>query len=413
MYKNHLENIDSKKLLFVNTFTSTLLIASIAFIFYHFIFHGYYLDSAWPKNSFFQKPEIIGNDFSRMVDVSSSLDPYSNMRRVFLNEANPYSLLSYIYFYLLSLLNLFTPMQLLYTLHCVIFILVFLLINLKYFRIKEFGFTPVFIATFLSFPFLYLLDRGNIESLLFILTYFGLYFYYHKNNLYLSSVFLILATAFKPYYGIFFTLYIFDKKYKEFFYSLIAGILLLLFCSIVLNGDLKSHISGFMDEVKLISGICFSYKYNCNNLSLKIPFSFNSSFFFNVFCVFLFASTMIFHYFFKFKRWQMLLMLCLLTYFIPIMSYTYKLITLFIPIYYLIDDIKYESVKSIKSYGIIFGLLLSCIYISHGFQYLFLKSILILTYFLLISDRFKESELFKSKISYLKKIFTKKWKQKN
>ena len=90
MYKNHLENIDSKKLLFVNTFTSTLLIASIAFIFYHFIFHGYYLDSAWPKNSFFQKPEIIGNDFSRMVDVSSSLDPYSNMRRVFLNEANPY-----------------------------------------------------------------------------------------------------------------------------------------------------------------------------------------------------------------------------------------------------------------------------------------------------------------------------------
>jgi len=409
MYKNHLENIDSKKLLFVNTFTSTLLIASITFIFYHFIFHGYYLDSAWPKNSFFQKPEIVGNDFSRMIDVSSSLDPYGNMRRVFLNEANPYGLLSYIYFYLLSLLNLFTPMQLLYTLHCVIFILVFLLINLKYFRIKEFGFTPVFVATFLSFPFLYLLDRGNIESLLFIFAYFGLYFYYHKNNLYLSSVFLILATAFKPYYGIFFTLYLFDKKYKAFFYSLIAGILLLLLCSIVLNGDLKSHILGFKNEVKLISDICFSHKNNCNNLSLKVPFSFNFSFFFNVFCVSLFAITMIFHYFFKFKRWQMLLMLCLLTYFIPIMSYQYKLITLFIPIYYFIDDIKYESVKSIKRYGIIFGLVLSAFYIEPLIQYLFLKYILILTYFLLIYNRLEESELSRSKISYLK-ILAKKWK---
>lgn len=84
----------------------------------------------------------------------------------------------------------------------------------------------------------------------------------------------------------------------------------------------------------------------------------------------------------------MLLMLCLLTYFIPIMSYQYKLITIFIPIYYFIDDIKYESVKSIKQYGIIFGLVLSapCIW--------FLKDILILIYFLLIYNRLEESELF-------------------
>lgn len=44
MHKNHLENLDSKKFLFVNTFTSMLLIVSITFIFYHFIFNGYYLD---------------------------------------------------------------------------------------------------------------------------------------------------------------------------------------------------------------------------------------------------------------------------------------------------------------------------------------------------------------------------------
>lgn len=193
MHKNHLENLDSKKFLFVNTFTSMLLIVSITFIFYHFIFNGYYLDSAWPENSFFQKPEIFGNDFSRMMDVSSSLDPYGNMRRVFLNEANP-------------------------------------------------------------------------------------------------------------------------------------------------------------------------------------------------------------------------LMPCLLTYFMPVMSYQYKLITLFIPIYYFIDNIKYESLNSIKQYGIIFGLALSAAYINQEFQHLFLKSILILTYALLIYNRLEESDLSKSKISYLKKIFVKKWK---
>lgn len=59
-----------------------------------------------------------------------------------------------------------------------------------------------------------------------------------------------------------------------------------------------------------------------------------------------------------------------------VMSYQYKLITLFIPIYYFIDNIKYESLNSIKQYGIIFGLALSAAYINQEFQHLFLKSIL-------------------------------------
>ena len=96
---------DKKQNLFVSVFTSILLVASIFSIFYHFILHGYYLDSPWPQNSFFYLPDFIGNDFTRMIEVSANLDSYGDMRKIFPGEANPYGTFSYIYFYFLSVLS--------------------------------------------------------------------------------------------------------------------------------------------------------------------------------------------------------------------------------------------------------------------------------------------------------------------
>jgi hypothetical protein len=395
MYKSFTDNYENKKLLFIEKFTSTLLIVFVISVFYHFFFHGYYLSSPWPLNSIFQPSNKFANDFTRMIELSSELNPYEKMRNIFPNEVNPYFFLSYIYFYSLSLLSKKISVNVIYCLYCIIFTVVFALINLKYFSIKKYGFKPFFIATFLSFPFLFLIDRGNIESLIFIFLYLGLFFYYQKQNLYLSSFFLVLATALKPYFGIFFVLYLWDKKFKAFFYSAIFGILLILICIFFLKGNLYYNFNGFLIELKMLSDFCFSDKSNCNNLSLKVPFSLNSPRFYSIFCLLFFLTTMILHYFLKFKRMQIITMICLITYFIPMLSNQYKLMTLFIPIYYLIDQIEDESIDSINFYGIVFGLILSCIYITPIFQLLFLKWLMILLYIKLIYYRLIEIDFIK------------------
>ena len=77
------------------------------------------------------------------------------------------------------------------------------------------------------------------------------------------------------------------------------------------------------------------------------------------------------------------------------LSNQYKLMTLFIPIYYLIDQIEDESIDSINFYGIVFGLILSCIYITPIFQLLFLKWLMILLYIKLIYYRLIEIDFIK------------------
>lgn len=381
-------NKENNKIFFVERLTDILLVFSIIGIFFNFVFLSYYHKIDWPIITFFLPKDLFANDFTRMIEVSSNLDPYSIMRNIFPDDSNPYFILSYVYFYLISLFSKKISVQIIYFIYVLLFVVSFAFINLKYFSIKKYGFKPFFIVTFLSYPFLYLIDRGNIESLLFIFLYFGLFFYYKKQNLFFSSLFLILATSFKPYFGIFFILYIFDKNFKAFFYSLISGILLILLCFKILKGDINYNIIGFLNELNLAQDC--SQLYNCLNLSLKFPFLYGSQISYNIFCLILFSITIFFQYKLKFKRWQILTLFCLLIYFIPTLSNLYKLITLFIPIYYFIDDIKDESIKSIKFYSLIFGLLLSGVGLGNGFQIFFIKFLTIFLYLRIIWDRKNE-----------------------
>jgi putative copper resistance protein D len=74
----------------------------------------------------------------------------------------------------------------------------------------------VFVFAFLTYPFLFNIDRSNFECLLFVHQALFIYFYTRKKYL-LSSIFLSFAVAMKAYPVIFLLLFIADKKFKEAF----------------------------------------------------------------------------------------------------------------------------------------------------------------------------------------------------
>jgi hypothetical protein len=105
----------------------------------------------------------------------------------------------------------------------------------------------LFILTFLSYPVLFTLDRGNIEGFVFIL--FSLFVYFFcSNRTVLSTVFLAGAAALKVYPVIFVILYLSEKRYKE--AAIFMGILLVL-SGLTYNSltGLRFHLSSFISMI--------------------------------------------------------------------------------------------------------------------------------------------------------------------
>ncbi len=94
----------------------------------------------------------------------------------------------------------------------------------------------VFVLSFLSYPVLFTLDRGNFEGLVFILLSLFIYFF-SSNRAGISTVFLAAASALKIYPVIFIILFIADRKYKE---TLLFVVVLLFFWAWTYN-----NVQGF------------------------------------------------------------------------------------------------------------------------------------------------------------------------
>lgn len=79
-----------------------------------------------------------------------------------------------------------------------------------------------FIFSFLTYPFLFAIDRGNQEMYIFIMLSLSILLYYDKK--YIISVLLLgIAIHTKIYYAVFLLIYFADKKYRE------IGIAILLY----------------------------------------------------------------------------------------------------------------------------------------------------------------------------------------
>jgi hypothetical protein len=117
--------------------------------------------------------------------------------------------------------------------------------------------TRVFVFTFMTYPVLFAIDRGNIETLLLILLLAFIYFFQRRRFL-ISSVFLALAIAMKLYPLFLLVLFVPEKKHREIGFAVVLSAVLTLTCLMCFKGgflaNLRFLLAGGNLHSALVSG---------------------------------------------------------------------------------------------------------------------------------------------------------------
>lgn len=352
----------------ITILANIVLVGFVLAVVFHYVL-GFYLNKAYPFNTFLWQPAIAFSDFTQMLPLIKNLDPFK-VHNYWIN----YFPLAFLILFPFTLIKNVTIS---YTIFTSIFIGFFIYFNRKYFVCEELkkieNFQNVLILTCTSYPFFSLLDRGNFDMILFVL--FGFFIISFKSEKYLlSSMLLAIANAIKPFTLMFLILFLIKKKYKELVFSLIVMSLLILGSFAMLKGNIFNQISVFISNV---ADFNYRYVYTTENwgmgnnsslyMCLKMLLCMNENSFhispFLLASVYKYISAFftVFTIFFVWKEkvfWKQITLMTLYMLLIPPVITDYKLIFLFIPIYLFVNAKKEESTKSDLLYLIFFALLL-------------------------------------------------------
>lgn len=347
------------------TLLATIILVGFAFgVIYHFVL-GFYDGMKPPFNSFVYPSYKALCDFVEVLPFIKDFNPYK-----FVTPWIAYFPLAYIVLFPFTLIKnaIFA-----YCIFLSIFLAFFIPVNVKMFACKSLSklqnFQNIFILTFLSYPFLYAVDKGNLDLFLFIILALAVYTF-KKEKYFISAVLFAFENAMKPFPVLFLLLFLYKKRYKEFFLSILLSGLLVLGGFMALNGDFFDKISVFIQDIGLMSGIY----YNFDNFGL----TFTSSLFYPLKWLFCkigevpLLSTIKFVYyyniFYKFAVvaivfftwrekvfWKQITLLTTSMLLLPYLIYDHKLIFLFIPLWLFVNA--KEKTKFDLAYTLLFALM--------------------------------------------------------
>lgn len=327
-------------------------------VFVHYIL-GFYMHFPFPFNTFLFGPDMNFSDF--FVILPKEFFPtfyggYFPLGRIILSPFLLFKNQLFAYFIFVS-----------------IFFAFLIYMNLKNFLCRDLGafqnFQNLFTLTFLSYPVLYCLDRGNLDMLLVIL--FAGFVYALKSEKYLSAaVLLAIQNAVKPFPLLFLFLFLFKKRYKEFFFSVIITALLVIGGFMVSKGNFFDQMILF---IKGLSDFKFAYVYSMNDNGMT-----NTSSLFTALKLFLCKNTPLIStftlvkiydalcsvitaiaLFFTWREkvfWKKITLLSTLMLLTPYFVADYKLVFLFIPIWLFVSS--QEKTRFDLLYTVLFGLLM-------------------------------------------------------
>ncbi|MDD3435682.1 MAG: glycosyltransferase 87 family protein [Candidatus Gastranaerophilales bacterium] len=216
-----------------------ILVGFVIGVIYHY-FLAYYIGFGTKYNSFLYPPYAAFCDFAGALPYLRDFMPYKQPTLWIV-----YFPFTYILIYPFVMIK---KIFLSYSIFISIFLAYLTYMNIKNFSCENLtklqNFQNIFILTIVSYPVLYILDKGNLDMLLFI--FFGLFAYSFKKEKYLlSSVFLAMLNAMKPFTWLFLFLFLFKKKYKEFFLSIILTVLLTI-------GSFMAFKGGFFEQLSIL-----------------------------------------------------------------------------------------------------------------------------------------------------------------
>lgn len=211
---------------------------------------GNYYQEKYPANSFLFMPHFHMSDFIGVRDVHRQLDPYSTNQAV-------YPPLMFLVTYPVTLIGpdhvslddhyLTEGIVLCLLFYLSIFLICWnLLSHLQ--RIDRFQYT--FVISTLSYPILFLFDRGNLDLVVYPFSTLGL-IYLSQKKFSKATFCLTIATALKLLPGVFLILLFKEKKYRHIAASLAGVVLLNLAAALFLKptffevfAQIKANMSG-------------------------------------------------------------------------------------------------------------------------------------------------------------------------
>jgi len=363
-------------------------------VFFHYILNNYMGLSVYPYGTFLFDPADRFNDFFSMAKLG--FNPY------LIGAPSVYGPLTFILLGFLCVL----PHNVAFVLVVVSFIIFFLIYIYKNLGIKNKlqGVTLAFVFSFMTYPFLFILDRGNLDMWVFVCLALFVYFY-HRQKDFFAAIFLAFAIALKIYPIVFVVLFLIDKKYRGFFWCLLMTVGVVFFSVLFIQGGMVGFLSGiaggflgfhsryvvsgyyalyhgiqhglgFFGIIKIILSLGFfraisHYLPSAVVMNSDPSFSHYRELIFTRFEAFVFLGASIFYsllalgstillFFFINKKekvfWKKIALLVFAILILPQVSYDYKLIFIFIPLVLFINS--GEATKYDGIYSVLFGLLL-------------------------------------------------------
>lgn len=347
-------------------------IISIGFtlaVFYHYMLSAY-LHLEIPFNTFIWWPKIAFSDF---LDVSAAVKNFAPFQKSiwYIN----YFPLAYIFLFPFTF---FKHKMIGYLLFLSIFLVFWIPFNIKTFHCKNLGriqnMQNLFFLTYVSYPFIMLVDRGNFDMMLFVL-FAGFIYFYKKEKYLLSALILAVFNAIKPFMAIFLVLLLFKKKFKEIFFSIILSLILVVGGFMVLKGGFWQQIIVFITNIAEFKNIYLinSSPTNGNGLyansTLYIPIKLsivflnlqtiiNNIMLIKIYSVLssIITFTTIFFTWREKVFWKQVSLLTLCALVTPFIMIDYKLLFLFVPLALFVNA--KEKTKFDLIYAILFALLL-------------------------------------------------------
>lgn len=352
------------------TWLATIVLVGFAVgILFHYVL-GSYLHAGIPLNSFLSNDvsdsvRFYFYDFSTPIYLVKNLSPYLGTPQEFVN----YFPMGYLLFYPFSLIKNF---YLSYILYLLVFLIPFVCLNHRFLSCNNLGkidnFKNIFILSFISYPILCLIISGNLDMILYFFV-LGFVYSFYKEKYLLAALLLAVANAAKPFFLIFLFLFLFKKKWKEFFWSLILTVIFILGGFFIFKGSLFSQIhllseSLIIFKVRFIDGsnalilgssdMFLALKYMLCTIT-KIISGPDLLKWFSILYPIVISIVLFFSYREKtFWKQIALITLCILT-FSPVVL-DYKLIYLYIPLLLFMDS--KEKSKFDLVYIILYGLML-------------------------------------------------------
>ena len=331
----------------IDVLTLIIVIGFTCSVGYHY-FLGTYLNRPSPQNTFLFNPGNRFEDFYKPVLGSEDLDPFRPDKIAFKGGYLPFGyLVSFLY-------SLIVPREFAWFVFISIFFLslYFSIKNLLFGRnhkLNSHKYLSLFAIMFMTYPILFAVDRTNFDML--ICTLIFLFVILYKSNKFIwSTVFLGMATAIKPFTGLFILIYLYDKKYKEALIFLINILLLTVLSLSVFKDALVFETQKFLKEIfaagQLITGGSISrFASDLYNL-VSILSNYTNSLFgreiiilsnekyklvYSILSIIIFIFFVLYLWIRRQPLWKTLLILSCLIVLLPYVTYDYRITYLFPP----------------------------------------------------------------------------------